>query len=239
MQETRHRYPTVRRTAIAMGAATVALSALTGCHIDMWIQPKLKPGQESTFFVDGQGSRSLEPHTVMATEARSADPFYNKQRTDNPFYTGYVGDTHPSMVNGKNQGGTLVDMFPFKVTHEVLERGQDRFNIYCSPCHGRVGDGMGMIAMRGFSQRRPPASYHTDRLRKMPIGHFFDVITNGYGAMYSYAARIEPRDRWAVAAYIRVLQESQHASATDLSADEVKALNSPTPGPVEGGAELK
>ncbi len=228
-----------RRTAGVMAAATVGLGALTGCHIDMWIQPKDKPGTESTFFVDGQGSRPLLPHTVAATEARTQDPFYNETRTDNPFFTGYADGTHPTMVKGKNEGGTLVTTLPFKVTHEVLERGQDRFNIYCSPCHGRQGNGQGMIAMRGFSQRRPPASYDTDRLRKMPIGHFFDVITNGYGAMYSYAARIEPRDRWAIVSYIRVLQESRHASTGDLSTNDVRQLNKSASETVEGGAEPK
>jgi len=106
------------------------------------------------------------------------------------------------------------------VDKAFIKRGQDRFNIYCTPCHGRVGDGNGMIAQRGFNLRRPVASYHTDRLRGMPVGYFYDVITNGYGAMYSYASRIEPEDRWAVVAYIRALQLSQHAVPAD--ADQVQ-----------------
>ena len=97
------------------------------------------------------------------------------------------------------------------VNLELVKRGQERFNVYCSPCHGRLGDGKGMIALRGFQLRRPVGNYHTDRLRKMPVGHFYDVITNGYGAMYSYAARVEPQDRWAIVSYIRALQLSQNA----------------------------
>jgi len=107
--------------------------------------------------------------------------------------------------------------FPFPITREVLERGQQRFEIYCAVCHGRTGDGNGMIVQRGFP---PPPSYHIDRLRQAPVGHFFDVMTHGYGVMYSYAARVEPRDRWAIAAYIRVLQLSHNAKLQDVPAPE-------------------
>ena len=99
---------------------------------------------------------------------------------------------------------------------KFLERGQERFTIYCTPCHGQLGNGDGMIAARGLALKRKPATYHTDRLRKMPVGHFFDVITNGYGVMYSYGARVEVPDRWAIAAYIRVLQMSQNVRLSDL-----------------------
>src|SRR5579871_5361339 len=114
-----------------------------------------------------------------------------------------------------------------------IRRGQERFNIYCSPCHGRIGDGKGMIWQRGFAPNITVATYHTDRLRKMPIGHFYDAITHGYGRMFSYAARVEPQDRWAIAAYIRVFQLSQHATQTDF--DET----APPPPPADakqGGA---
>lgn len=120
---------------------------------------------------------------------------------------------------------------------EMLERGRDRFNIYCSPCHSQLGDGNGMIAQRGFSVKRPPGNYHTDRLRKMPIGHFYDVITNGYGVMTPRAFQVDQPDRWAIAAYIRVLQMSQAATPADIAeAQQVKSTN-PSSSSTESGAE--
>ena len=116
---------------------------------------------------------------------------------------------------GKGPDGKLVDTFPFPVTKEVIERGQERFNIYCAPCHDRLGNGDGMIVRRGY---RHPPSYHIDRLRQVPNGYIFDVITNGFGAMPDYAAQIPPRDRWAIVAYIRALQLSQNASINDVPA---------------------
>ncbi|MBC8066293.1 MAG: cytochrome c, partial [Chlorobia bacterium] len=106
---------------------------------------------------------------------------------------------------------------------------KERFEIYCTPCHGQIGDGQGMIAKRGFTLRRPVGNYHTERLRKMPVGHFYDVITNGYGSMYSYASRIEPRDRWAVVAYVRALQLSQGASTADKAEADAKFPVPPAP----------
>lgn len=173
----------------AMGAAAAAaLMAATGCHTDMWVQPKLKPLQASEFFQDGQASRALPAHTVAQGQLR----------LDDLMYRGSVG-------------GKMASEFPFPITKSDLVRGQERFNIYCSPCHGKLGEGNGMITRRGLSIARKPASYHTDRLRRMPVGHFYDVITNGYGVMYSYAARVDPEDRWRIAAYIRVLQVSRNA----------------------------
>lgn len=195
-----------------MALAGIGIFA-AGCHTDMWQQPKLAPLDESTFYNDGQSSRPL----VAGTIARG------HMRLNDAFYTG--------RVNGK-----YVDSFPIKVTKDVILRGQDRFNIYCTPCHGRVGDGNGMIGKRGFNLRRPPASYHTDRLRKMPIGHFFDVMTNGYGAMFSYAARVEPADRWAIAAYIRTLQLSQHAAAADVDPAQLPNLQASAGKPDANGA---
>ncbi|HEX9115694.1 MAG TPA: cytochrome c, partial [Anaerolineae bacterium] len=122
---------------------------------------------------------------------------------DTYFYTGMIG---------KDVGNVM----PFPVTREVLERGRERFNIYCAPCHSRTGDGNGMIVQRGY--RRPP-SYHIDRLRQAPLGHFFDVITNGFGAMPDYAAQVPPADRWAIIAYIRALQLSQAAPASLMPAE--------------------
>lgn len=168
-----------------------------GCHTDMWVQPKQMPLDESSFFADGQSARPLVPGTVARGHLQE----------DTKFFT------------GRDEKGQLITELPMKLTQEDLKalllRGEERFNIYCSPCHGRAGDGEGMITKRGLALRRPPANYHTDRLRKMPIGHFYDVITNGYGVMFSYASRVEPQDRWAIAAYIRALQLSENASATD------------------------
>lgn len=187
---------------IKLGATAAALMALTGCHVDMWRQNKVRPQQISEFFPDHQASRLPAAHTVPAkSDVITHDV---DLKVDNPLYQGF-------------RDGKLVDTVPIQVTKDVLLRGQERFNIFCTPCHGKLGDGRGMIALRGLALKRPPASYHTDRLRKMPIGHFYDVITNGYGIMYSYASRIQdPRDRWAIAAYVRALQLSQNATPVDV-----------------------
>lgn len=162
----------------------------TGCRQDMHNQPKYKPLAGSEFFADGRASRPLMEGTIARGHLK----------TDEHLYTGKVG-------------GKPVDTFPFPVTRPVLERGRERFNIYCAVCHGRDGNGGGMIVQRGF--RRPP-SYHIDRLRQAPAGHFFDVMTNGFGAMYSYASRLSVEDRWAIVAYIRALQLSQNATLNDV-----------------------
>jgi mono/diheme cytochrome c family protein len=153
-------------------------------------QPKIKPLEPSPFFSDGRSARPPVPDTVSQGEAR----------TDSLLYTG--------KVNNKD-----ADIFPYPVTESVLARGHERFDIYCAVCHGRVGDGQGMIVKRGFPA---PPSYHIDRLRKSPVGHFYDVITNGYGIMYSYGDRIPVKDRWAIVAYIRALQLSQNAALDDV-----------------------
>ncbi|CAN5500516.1 hypothetical protein BH11ARM2_BH11ARM2_32290 [soil metagenome] len=177
---------------------------LAGCHTDMWRQQKQGPLDESTFFADGQASRPLLPGTIAKGHLRK----------DDAFFTGA-------------QNGKWVTELPVPLTEALLRRGQDRFQAYCTPCHGQLGNGQGMIAHRGFNVRRPVGNFHTDRLRKMPIGHFYDVITNGYGAMYSYASRVEPADRWAIASYIRALQLSQDAPLSD--ADPEKLANSKDP----------
>jgi mono/diheme cytochrome c family protein len=193
--------------ASRIGAGIAAAMALAGCHTDMWVQPKIhEPLQASTFYADGGSARPLVPNTVPRGHLRE----------DEAFFTGM-------------KGGKLIDKLPVKVTRELLERGQERYNIYCVPCHGRLGDGQGMIAQRGFTLRRPVGNYHTERLRKMPVGHFYDVITNGYGAMYSYAARVEPQDRWAIVSYIRALQLSQHATTGDLTPKDIDEINNPKP----------
>jgi mono/diheme cytochrome c family protein len=165
----------------------------------MFQQPYSKPLAENDFFRDNQmASRPLPAHTVARGHLDA----------DAVFYQGKLGTN-------------LVDVFPIAVTRETLERGRERFEIYCSACHGRTGDGNGMIVQRGYP---PPPSYHIDRLRQAPVGHFFDVMTQGYGVMYSYAQRVEPPDRWAIAAYIRVLQESHHATLADVPAERRVAL---------------
>jgi mono/diheme cytochrome c family protein len=167
---------------------------LAGCRQDMHDQPRFKPLAKSDFYAD---MRSARPQ-VEGTIARG------QLHEDTYFYTGYV-----SNVPG--------DYMPFPATADVLARGQQRFNIYCAPCHSRVGDGNGMIAQRGF---RPPPSYHTDRLRKAPLGYFFGVITHGFGAMPDYASQIPPRDRWAIVTYIKALQLSQAATMSDVPKDQ-------------------
>jgi cbb3-type cytochrome c oxidase subunit III len=165
--------------------------ATTACRLDMHVQPRYNPLAKSDFFPDQRAARPLVEGTVAQGE----------QRADSYFYTGKIGN---------NPG----EYMPFPVTHEVLERGRERFNVYCSPCHSRVGDGNGFVPTRGFA-RKPP-SYHIERLQKAPIGYFYDVMTNGFGIMLDYSAQIPPRDRWCIAAYIRALQLSQNATASDV-----------------------
>jgi hypothetical protein len=181
----------VHRRASAV-ALLVFAALLAGCRQDMQDQPKYIPLRPSTFFADGRSERPLVEGTVARGHLDA----------DTAFYTGKI-DNKP------------VDAFPFPITRAVLERGQERYNIYCSPCHDLLGAGKGMIFRRGFN-RPPPQSYHIDRLRQAPVGYFFDVITNGLGAMPDYAAQIEPRDRWSIVAYVRVLQLSQNASVNDV-----------------------
>ncbi|MGC2110727.1 MAG: cytochrome c [Candidatus Korobacteraceae bacterium] len=189
------------RGAAALLAAA-ALALLAGCREDMQNQPYYRPLTENTFYADKRSARPIVSGTV-ARGHLDADTY---------FYTGKIG---------QNDG----EYMPFSVTAEVMARGQQRFNIYCSPCHSMVGDGNGMIVQRGFKH---PPSYHIDRLRRAPIGYFFDVMTNGFGAMPDYSEQVAPADRWAIAAYIRALQLSQHATEADVPAGEQIA---PTPPP--------
>lgn len=127
---------------------------------------------------------------------------------------------NPVLVSGRSNG-ILASSFPMPITRQLLDRGQQRYEIYCAPCHGLTGDGNGMVVQRGFV---PPPSFHIDRLREIPVGHFVDVISNGWGAMFSYNDRVNPQDRWAIAAYIRALQLSQHAPISMLTADDRQHL---------------
>ncbi len=194
---------TSRLSTRKFAPATIVLAALViatcGCRRDMFTQPSAQPLTRSDAFKDNlMASRPLLAGTVARGELEE----------DSEFYTGKIGTN-------------LVATLPTPLTREMLERGQQKYNIYCSPCHDRTGDGNGMIVQRGFP--RPP-SYHIDRLRQAPIGHFYDVITHGYGIMYSYAARVQPADRWAIAAYIRALQTSQNAKLSDVPETERNSL---------------
>lgn len=198
--------------ALASAPALLLLALTTiACRRDMQDQPKYIPLRPSDFFADGRSARPIPEGTVARGQLRA----------DKVFYTGKSGDAY-------------IDKLPFPVTRQVLERGQERFNIYCTPCHGRLGNGLGMIVQRGL--KRPP-SYHIDRLRQVPIGYFYDVITNGFGAMADYAAQVAPRDRWAIAAYIRVLQFSQQASLQDVPPDHRQELNGTAAAPQEKKAQ--
>jgi hypothetical protein len=192
--------------------APLALLILcAGCRLDMHVQPRYNPLAKSDFFADQRSARPLVEGTVARGELHD----------DTYFYTGKLGN---------NPG----DYMPFAVTKDDLERGRIRFNIYCSPCHSRLGDGNGYIATRGFS-RRPP-SFHIERLEKAPVGYIFNVMTEGFGIMPDYASQIPPRDRWCIVAYIRALQLSQHATVADAQGHPIP---SQAPEFVEGtGATL-
>ena len=172
--------------------------ATGGCRRGMVDQQHLKPLAEENFFRDAAGSRVPPAHTVARGQLRD----------DEQFFTGKIGNE-------------LAATMPVPVTREMLERGRERFDIYCAVCHGRTGEGNGMIVQRGFP---PPPSFHEQRLRDAPVGHFFDVMTNGYGVMYPYASRVTPEDRWAIVAYIRALQLSEHAAPSDVDANGAKQL---------------
>jgi len=172
----------------------LAAGMFSACRQDMHDQPKYTPLRGSTFFADARSARS----PVEGTVARGL------LRDDELLYSGKVN-------------GVDAAVFPFRVDAQVMARGQERFNIYCAPCHSRTGEGDGMVVLRGY--RRPP-SFHQDRLRETPVGHFFDVITNGFGAMPDYAAQIKAADRWAIVAYIRALQLSAHATLADVPSAE-------------------
>src|SRR2546425_12939422 len=209
--------------------ATFAL-LLSACSQQMANQPKYIPLRPSPFFEDGKSARPLVEGTVARGQLHD----------DLLLYTGRIGPSSSalsgvlqmgtdavvrakggSVPTGAKIGSGYANVFPIAVTRQVLDRGQERFNIYCSPCHGRLGMGNGMIVQRGY--RRPP-SLHTERLREAPPGYLFDVISNGFGAMPDYAAQISPQDRWAIIGYIRALQLSQNGSLRDVPAGERSKL---------------
>jgi hypothetical protein len=176
----------MRESAILCFAAL----AFAGCRLEMHDQPKLDPYQASEFFDNGAASRALLAGTIARGTFHTNEVFYLGMR-----------------------GTNLVEELPTTLTRELLDRGHERFDIYCSVCHGADGQGNGMIVQRGFP---PPPSFHTPRLREAPVGHFYRVITDGYGIMFPYAARVPPSDRWAIVAYIRALQLSEATEISDL-----------------------
>lgn len=193
-----------RARTMAIASITLAGVFLSGCRLDMHIQPKYLPYDPSNFFDDGRSERQPVPGTVARGHLR----------LDELLYTG-------------KENGVLANRFPFPITRADLERGRERFDIYCTPCHDHTGSGQGMIVQRGFP---PPPSYHIDRLRNAPAGHFFDVMTNGFGSMYSYSSRVSPEDRWRIISYIRALQLAQHASLSDIPESERNKLSGSTEG---------
>ncbi len=177
----------------------VCLLLVAGCgFLDMRDQPRYEPLEASSFFGDGQASRPLVANTVARGQLQA----------DEHFYTGRVGDE-------------FAKTFPFPPSRATLERGRERYDIFCSPCHSRVGDGQGMIVQRGF---KAPPSFHTERLRQASPGYLFNVISTGLGAMPSYATQVPPEDRWATVAYIQALQLSQNATLDEAPPAERQRL---------------
>lgn len=184
---------------VLLVALFAAASFVGGCRQDMHDAPRYEAYESSATFADNRASRVAPVGTVARGWLRD----------DDALYTGKVA-------------GQPVDEFPFAIGRAELLRGQERFNIYCTPCHGKLGDGNGMVVSRGLRQA---ASYHQDRLRQEKLGYFYDVVTNGFGAMQGYAEQIPVRDRWLIVAYVRTLQLSQHASVNDVPADRRGALD--------------
>ena len=185
-----------RRVGLGFAAGLIIL-ILAGCRQDMHDQPRFKPLAKSDFYTDLRSERPPVEGTVARGDAHE----------DTYFYTGMMGE---------NPGDYMPPQVP--VNEETLVRGRERFNIYCAPCHSRTGDGNGMVVQRGY---RHPPSYHDERLRKAPLGYFFHVMTDGFGAMPDYASQIPPRDRWCIVAYIRALQLSQNATVADANGAKI------------------
>jgi mono/diheme cytochrome c family protein len=205
----------VRLTRVIV--AVMATTMLAACRQDMHDAPRYEPLEASTFFPNGSGSRMLVTDTIARGQLND----------DRHLYEGV-------------ENGQPAQTFPMPVTAEVMARGQERFNVFCAPCHGRTGLGDGMIVQRGF--RRPP-SFHEDRLREAPVGYLFDVMTNGFGAMQDYSAQVPVADRWAIAAYMRALQTSRSATLAEVPAERRTELEAqpgaplPAPAPAEPPAQ--
>jgi mono/diheme cytochrome c family protein len=251
------------------GIVIALFSLLTACRQDMHDQPAYRPLMKSTFFTDARSARPVVEGTIARGHLRTDRAYFTGRTGEAPAKPGTQPATsqpagqpvqRPAQpVNARRlaqpaQGKTetagevfaasyppdLVKDFPYPVTREMVLRGRTRFEMFCVHCHGYTGYGNGMIVQRGLN---PPPSYHIERLRNAPVGHFFDVMTNGYGAMYSYAQRVSVDDRWAIAAYIRALQASQAGTVADVPADQKTALEqapqqeaTPPPGEMRPGA---
>ncbi|MEZ5319203.1 MAG: cytochrome c [Vicinamibacterales bacterium] len=205
MSRRRFPAPGARRRVPLVAALAVAAAALAGCRQDMHDAPRYDPLEASKVLLGGASARPLIPGTVARGHLDE----------DVVLYTGKGPDGQPSAV------------FPFPITRADLDRGEQRFDIYCSPCHGRTGEGNGMVVQRGYRQ---PPSYHIDRLRQMPAGYFVDVMTNGFGVMPDYKAQVTAEDRWRIAAYIRALQLSHDATTADVPAADLQRLNAQAAG---------
>ena len=206
--------PVARAEKIRLVLALVPVLAFAaGCRQDMHDTPRYEAYEASTIFADNRASRIPPAGTVAR----------GWERDDEALYTGKIA-------------GQAVDECPFAIGRDELLRGQQRFNIYCTPCHGRLGDGNGMVVSRGLRQA---ASYHQDRLREEKLGYFYDVITNGFGAMQGYAEQIPVRDRWLIVAYVRTLQMSQHASVNDVPAEHRGELDAAAASAQQGTSTAK
>ncbi len=224
----------IRRLHFAFCIFTFAFLSGCGVRFDMQDQPRYDSYEKSEFFKDKRSSRKPPEGTVARGQLRE-----NKA-----FYTGQIDNPNPNVQveSATNAAGNTIvtsfpnaiDEFPIPVTKELLDRGEERYNIYCIVCHGPVGAGDGMIVRRGFGA---PPTYHDDRLRNAPVGHFFDVITKGWGKMNSYAAVVQPADRWAIVAYIRALQASQNPEEIlKMNANQKPGAQAPTESHDTGGA---
>lgn len=192
-----------RRKRRALPALALVPLVLAGCRQDMHDNPRHEPLEASRVFADQSASRALVEGTVPRGFLKD-DDFLNTGQAD----------------------GVVAEEFPFAITRADLDRGQDRFNVFCAPCHSRVGDGLGMVVQRGYRQ---PPSFHIDRLRDAPPGYIFDVITNGFGVMPDYRSQIAVRDRWAIVAYVKALQLARNAGAADLAEADRGKLDAPAP----------
>jgi len=226
----RHKKHEVSKTLFCAFCASLWLVLICGgCRRDMQDQPKMKPFRSTSFFADGLSGRQPIEGTVPRGFLRSDTAYFTGKKSALPAASPTPGTAQP----GSAQANTYpddVDTFPFPITKEIVLRGRERYEIFCSVCHGLTGNGDGMVVRRGF---RRAASFNDDRLRQAPVGHFFDAITNGWGAMPSYAPQIPVQDRWAIIAYIRALQVSQQNTAA------ASASPSPTSTPTRatGGHE--
>ena len=215
---------------LVLGLLLTAHCALftAACRQDMQDQPRMKPFRSTSFFSDGLSSRPPVTGTIPRGFLRADKEFFTGKKSTS---TASTGAAAPTGTGGQQQATYPDDIeeFPLPITQDVVARGRERYEIFCSACHGMTGNGDGMIVRRGF---RRAASFHTDALRQAPVGHYFDAITNGWGAMPSYAPQVPPRDRWAIISYIRALQLSNQDTATGTTAAPAVAAPSATP---EGG----